>query len=642
MSVRILTIVMLLAGLTWAEPASTQPTTKPARHNRRDAAVATAKPTTRPTAQPAKQENVVPSLRETIAKLQEKRKAERDQLKVAYIDLDHPIAEAPAKFAIFSDPTLTLRSVLDRLHQAAQQKDVRAVLLNLGETQFNLAQAQELRDALAAFNRAGKRAFVYADSYDTAAYVAASGATDICMLSGGEIEIPGVGLETMFAKGLLDKVGVKADYIQIGQYKGADEMYTRTEPSNEVRGELNKILDSIYQQIVDGIADHRNLPRSQVEEMINGVMMIGRVAKDRGFVDHLVDQDGLRALMKKELGREIDLLQDYGAAKREQVDFSDAFSLLRSLAKKPKETHKPAVALLYAEGVIVDGDGDEGLFGSGTVGSDDLRKALRIAARDENVEAIVLRIDSPGGSALASEVIWQSIRRAAKDKPVIISIGGMAASGGYYLASGGEYIFADPTAIVGSIGVVGGKFVYKDLFDKVGLHTQEFTRGQNANLFSSNSPFSEQQRRLVTNWMKQTYDQFTDRVMSTRGQKIKDIDQVAHGRIFSAKQARDLGMVDELGGLQKAIAYAARQADLDAGQYEVKTIPQTRTLADLLRGGDVDAKMPFAPKTSLATDSLLHALSPRTSGVLMQQLQMLQLLQKRPVMLVSPYVITVR
>ncbi|MGE5607862.1 MAG: signal peptide peptidase SppA [Bacillota bacterium] len=643
MSVRILTIVMLLAGLTWAEPAATQPTTKPAKHGRRDAVtVAVAKPTTRPTAQPAKKENIVPSLRETIAKLQEKRKAERDQLKVAYIDLDHPIAEAPARFALLSDSTLTLRSVLDRLHQAVEQKDVRAVLLNLGETHFNLAQAQELRDALAAFNKTGKRAFVYADSYDTAAYIAATGATDICMISGGEIEIPGVGLETMFAKGLLDKVGVKADYIQIGQYKGADEMYTRTEPSNEVRGELNKILDSIYQQIVDGIADHRNLPRSQVEEMINGVMMTGKVAKDRGFVDHLVDQDGLRALVKKEMGREVDLLHDYGMEKRERADFSDVFSLLRSLAKKPKDTHKPAVALVYAEGVIVDGEGDEGIFGGGTVGSEDLRKSLRIATRDENVEAIVLRIDSPGGSALASEVIWQAIRRAAKEKPVIVSIGSMAASGGYYLASGGEYIFADPTAIVGSIGVVGGKFVFKDLFDKIGVHTQEFTRGQNANLFSSNEPFTEQQRRLVTNWMKQTYDQFTERVMSTRGKQIKDIDQVAHGRIFAAKQARDLGMVDELGGIEKAIAYAAQQADLDAGEYEVKTIPQTRTLADLLRGEDVDAKMPFVPKTSIAADSLLNVLSPRTSGLLMQQVRILQLLQKRPVMLVSPYVITVR
>ncbi|HEX2974240.1 MAG TPA: signal peptide peptidase SppA [Tepidisphaeraceae bacterium] len=641
MTGRIWTIVMLLAGLAWADPASTQPTTKPTRQT--TVALHPATPSTQPTTRPVKKKgDTVPSLRETIAKLQEKRKAEQDVLKVAYIDLDRPVSEAPARFSLFSDSSLTLRSVLERLHRAVEEKSVRAVLLNIGDTEFNLAQAQELRDALAAFNKAGKRSFVYADSYETASYVAATGATDICMISGGEIMIPGVSLETMFAKGLLDKVGVKADYIQIGQYKGADEMYTRTEPSQEVRGELNKILDSIYQQIVEGISNHRNLPRSQVEEMINGVMMTGKVAKDRGFVDHLVDQDGLRAMVKKEMGREVELLHDYGLTKREQMDWSSPFALLSSLAKKPKETDKPAVGLIYAEGVIVDGDGGEGILGGGSVGSDDLRKALRIATRDEDVEAIVLRIDSPGGSALASEVIWQAIHRAAQEKPVIVSIGSMAASGGYYLASGGDHIFADPTAIVGSIGVVGGKFVFKDLFDRVGVHTQDFARGQNANLFSSNEPFTEQQRRLVTNWMRQTYDLFTERVMSTRGKKIKDVDQVAHGRIFAAKQARELGMVDELGGIDKAIAYAAARADLAAGEYEVKTIPPTRTLADLLRGEDIETRMPFEPKVSIAPDSLLRALSPHTSGLLMQQMQVLQLLQKRPVMLVSPYVISVK
>ena len=641
MIARILTVVVLLAAIASARQATMRPTTKPAKPDNSQAAN---KPATQPSTKPiAASNSAFPSLRETIAKLQQTKKAEQDLLKVAYIDFDKPIAEKPASFVLFTDERMTLQSVLSRLNKAEKQKDVRAVLINIGDTNFNLAQAQEVRDALRSLNKAGKRTFVYADSYDTAAYIAASGASDICILEGGEIEIPGVGIQELFAKGLLDKVGVKADYIQIGQYKGADETLTRTEPSPELKGELNKVLDSLYQQIVDGISYHRNLPKSQVEDMINGVMMTGKVAKNRGFVDHLLDQDGLREMMKKELGRDVDLLHDYGEPKRPELDFSSPFAFLSMLTKKPAETHNmPAVALIYLDGVIVDGKGGDGLFSDGAAGSEDLRKALRLADRDQDVDAVVLRIDSPGGSALASEVIWQAARRVAKNKPLIISVGSMAASGGYYVASAGDYIFADPTAIVGSIGVVGGKFVMKDLFDKIGLNTATFFRGKNADLFSSAQPFTDSQRRIVTNWMKQTYEQFTDRVLTTRKDVIKDIDQVAHGRIFVAKQARELGLVDEIGGLDKAIAYAAQEAELNEGDYEVKVIPQTRTFADLLHGSDIDAKLPIQPQIQISPDSILRTLSPQLGRLIRQQIQVLQLLQDRPVMLVSPYLVKLK
>lgn len=615
------------------------------------ASFALAKPTTRPATQPATKaaEAKAGFAKDIIAKFQAQKQKESELAKVAYIELDQPVTEKPAEFVLLADTRVTLKSLLDRLTQAKQDKDLRAVLVNLGETQFNLAQAQELRDAFTDLRKANKRVFTYADSYDTTSYIAASGATDICMLEGGEIMIPGVGLETMFAKGLLDKVGVKADYVQIGQYKGADEQYTRTEPSKELREELNKIVDSLFEQIVDGIAYSRNISRNDVKEMINGVMLNGRAARERKFVDHLIDQDGLRDLMKKELGRDVNLVHHYGIEKREPMDFSNPFAFLSSLAKKPADDDaagdKPQIALIYAEGVIIDGESEDGIFGPAeAVGSENMRKALRIAARDENIKAIVIRIDSPGGSALASEVMWQAARRVAKDKPVIISIGGMAASGGYYLASAGHHIFADPTAIVGSIGVVGGKFVLKDLFDKVGLRTETFSRGSNAGLFSSNAPFSEAQKRLVTAWMQRTYDQFTERVMATRKGKIKDIDDVAHGRIFLAKQAKQLGMVDDLGGLDKAIAHAADRAKLKAGEYEVRTVPATRSLGDLLTGHDPDAAaaMPFRPNITIGPESILRSVSPATAKTLRQQLQVLQLLQNRPVMLVSPYVITVK
>jgi protease-4 len=623
------------------ESPATQPAQRTASGATTQPAVAST-PTTGPTTRSIAQKFPTPA--EIVERMKLQRAREDAKTKVAYLDLNEAIVEKPADFSFFGgDSGTTLRSLLSRLHKAQTDKDVRAVLVTLGAgSGMNLAQAQEVRDALVDLRRAGKKTFVYADSYDTIGYTVASGATDVCLLEGGELMIPGIGIETMFYKGTMDKLGVSADYIQIGEYKGAEEPYTRTEPSPELRAELTNLIDALYDQIVDGISLSRSMSTSAVREMIDDTMLSGRVAKERGFVDHLIDQDGLRALLKDELNNEVALLSEYGKPKREPLDFSNPFALLTALAKKPEVSDKPAVAIIYAEGVITDGDGEAGLFGGGGVGSESMRRTIRMAARDRDVKAIVLRIDSPGGSALASEVIWQALRRAAAEKPVIVSIGSMAASGGYYLASAGDYIFADPSAIVGSIGVVGGKFVMRDLFEKVGLTTQSFTKGRNADLFSSTSPWSDRQKRLVRTWMQQTYDQFTQRIMTTRSDRIKDIDKVARGRIFLAKQARELGMVDALGGLEAAIAYAADQASLKPGDYDVRMLPEPKTFADLLMGRDEEVAMPFRPTVTIASDSILHALAPAQRKLVMQQLQSLQLLQDRPVMLMSPYVITVK
>jgi protease IV len=581
----------------------------------------------------------------TPAELLERMKKMQEQheslLKVAYFDLSERIVEKPADFSLFGESGgETLQALLERLYQARDDAGVRATLLTIRDTDLNLAQAQEIRNALVEIRRAGKQTFVYADSYDTVSYTVASGATNVCLLEGGQIMMPGIGVEAMFAKGLLDKVGVVADYVQIGEYKGADEQFTRTGPTDELRGELNKLIDALYEQIVDGISLNRNIPREQVRQIIDDAIITAPAARQRGLIDHLVDMDGLRDLIAEELGDEINLVHDYGRPERPELDFSNPFALFASIAHRPEPSGKPMVALVHVEGMIVDGKGGDGLFGGGA-GSEDIRTALRIASRDDEVKAVVLRINSPGGSPLASEVMWQSARRVAEDKPVIVSIGSMAASGGYYVASAGDHIFADPTAVVGSIGVVGGKFVLKDLYEKLGLSTEAFHRGRNADLFSSSQPFSDRQRRMVTNWMRQTYDTFTDRIMATRSGKIRDIDQVARGRIFVARQAMEMGMVDELGGLQEALSYAAGKAGLERGEFEVRLLPAPRSLADLFMGGP-DAAMPFQPQVQVSADSVLRALPAPARRAVMQQVMLMQMLEERPVLLVTPYVITVR
>ncbi len=625
---------LISSSLVFAE-ATTKPTTNPTTRR----AAQSTQPTTNPVAKH------FPTPAELARKMLAKKDEQAKKLSVAYFDLTGTVREKPAGFSWFAEESLTLRELIDQMERVKEDPDVKAALIYLGSgTGLNMAQAQEVKQVLTDMRRAGKKTFIYADSYDTTSYLLASAGTNVCMLEGGEVFIPGIGFETMFYKGTLDKLGVHADYVQIGEYKGAEEPYTRSQPSEELKGEMNKLVDSYFQQVVDQISLNRNIAKDKVKRTIDTAILSGKEAKDAGWVDHLTDADGLRALMKDELGDEVKIIHNYGMAERAPVDLSNPFALFQMLNQKPVESDLPKIAVVYAEGTIIDGIGGEGMLGGVSIGSEDIRRAMRVAARSEDVKAIVIRIDSPGGSALASEAMWQSVRRVAKEKPVIISIGSMAASGGYYLASAGDYIVADPSAIVGSIGVVGGKFVMTDLYEKLGISTMTFQRGQNAGLYSSTSRFDDRQKRMVRTWMKNTYDQFTDRIKETRGKKIKDIDEVARGRIFLAEDAKDLGMVDELGGLTAALQVAAKRAKLEKGTYDITVLPKPATFADMMTGGSgADAEMPFKRpliKFEIKADSILKMLPGNVRASLGQQLQLMEILENRPVAVMAPFVMT--
>jgi protease-4 len=627
-----MTVVVLMGcSLVMGKPGpTTVPTTKPATQ-----------PTTKSVKPAAK---TFPTAAEMAKKILAKRDAEASKSQVAYFDLTTAVREKPADFSLFGEESQTLRELIARIDAAKDDPKVNAVLIYLGSgTGLKMAQVQEVRESLTALRRAGKKTFAYADSYDATGFMLASACTNVCLLEGGEIFIPGIGFETMFYKGSLDKLGVQADYVQIGEYKGAEEPFTRSGPSEELKSEMNKLVDSYYKQIVDTISLNRNLSNEKVKRVVDNAILSGRQAKDAGWVDHLVDADGMRDLMKAELNNDVNVLHHYGIPERQPLDLSNPFAIFQLMMQKEPVSDLPKIAVVYAEGAIMDGQGGEGMLGGMSVGSEDIRTAMRLASRDEKVKAIVIRIDSPGGSALASEAMWQSVRRVAKDKPVIVSIGSMAASGGYYLASAGEYIVADPSAIVGSIGVVGGKFVMNDLYEKLGITTQTFQRGQNAGLFSSTERFDDRQKRMVRTWMKNTYDQFTDRIKETRGKKIKDIDEVARGRIFLAEEAKGLGMVDELGGLTVAINHAAKRAKLEKGEYDVTVLPKPTTIADILNGtAGADASMPaFAPrmKIEIKPDALLRVLPANVRDSLGQQLQLMEILEARPVAVMAPFIV---
>jgi protease-4 len=559
--------------------------------------------------------------------------------------MSSPVMEQPSGFSLFGgSPGTDLRGVLSRLEQAREDENCRAVLLTFyNGGLMNMAQAQEIRRALGKLREAGKRTFIYADTYDTVSYLVASAATDVCLMDGGEVFMPGIMIEPMFYRGTLDKLGIVPDYVQVGEYKGAEEPYTRTGPSPELAGEMEQLAEAIHGEIVRQIARGRGLSKEKVAGLIDDAMIPAKKARMNGLVDHLVDVDGLRVLMSESLGEEeVRIDAAYGSSQEEfDADNPLAVFAVMSQARQQVSTSGPSIGLIYAEGVITGGEGgSDGLFAEGGI-----RRAMRMAERDENIKAIVIRIDSPGGSALASEAMYQAVRRVAETKPVIVSIGNMAASGGYYLACAGDTIIADPSAIVGSIGVVGGKLVLEGLYEKLGLSTATFSRGANADIYSSTEPWSDEQRELIRKWMTSTYELFTERVMESRGRKITDVDAVARGRIFLARDARKLGMVDRLGGIEEAITLAARRAELGEA-YEVVTIPENQ-FNPFQQGGlpipigqvpDIQVNV----KLSAEAAGLIQLLPAHLREALSRTVQLSGLLEDRPVVLMMPYLIRVR
>ena len=379
---------LIVTGAVWAAPKdSATGATDAAGATTRSATRVSARATTTPTTAPARLDA------KKLAEQLHQMKQEKQKLaKVAHFDLKDQLTERPPTFTLFPEQSNdTLLSLVQRLKEAADDDEIRGVLITLRGAQLSLSQAGELRDALAKVNARKKPTFVYADSYETAGYVMATGASDICLLPGGDLMMPGVGLEVMFARGLLDNIGVKADFIQIGEYKGADEALTRTAASDQLRGEMTRLADSLYGQIVLTISQQRHLKPEVVKGLIDEAIIPAGRAKEQKLVDHLVDLDEVKALIGKSIGQQVELVRHYGEADREAIDLSNPFSLLAMLNQKSKVETGPAIGLVYVDGVITEGDGDESLFSEEGTGDGYLRKAMRLAERDDDIKAIVVR-----------------------------------------------------------------------------------------------------------------------------------------------------------------------------------------------------------------------------------------------------------
>src|SRR4051812_10109407 len=444
-----------------------------------------------------------------------------------------------------------LRPTLRALHEAADDPRVVGLVAKVGGS-LPWAAMQELRIGVQRFVAGGKPAVAWAESFgevaDTAAYVLATAFDAIWLQPGGGIGLLGVSAETTFLGGALEKLGVQPQFEQRHEYKNAVDTLTRTAFTEPHREALERLTRSLYDEAVERVAEGRSLSPDRVRELVDTGPRTAVEARDAGLVDELGYRDQVYDAVRGQVGVETDLL------------FADRWAPRR----RPQLPlpRRGRVALVQVRGTIVGGRTRRGVMGR-QVGSDSVTAELRAVLGDDHVRAVVLRVDSPGGSAVASETIWREVCRVRESgRPVVVSMGALAASGGYYVACPADVIVALPGTLTGSIGVFGGKFVLRDALHRVGLTTGSVEQGEHALMFSSRRGFAEDERERLAAAVDAIYDDFVGKVAAGRKRPVAEIEAVARGRVWSGRDGVEMGLVDQLGGLRDAVRIARERAGL--------------------------------------------------------------------------------
>ena len=442
-----------------------------------------------------------------------------------------------------------LRPTLRALHEASEDRHVVGLVAKLGGP-LPWAAMQELRQGVRAFAAGGTPTVAWAETFeaDMSSYVLASAFGEIWLQPTGGLGLLGVGVEATFVRGTLDKIGVEPQLDQRHEYKNAANQVMRTEFSDAHRESLDRLAGSVFDQAVADIAAGRDMAVDRVRELVDTGPRTAPEALDAGLVDRLGYRDEVYGAIRSRVPEEADLL------------FADRWQPARRI--RPPSRHREHVALVEARGAIVSGH-NRRAGGGRQVGSDSIGGELRSAAGDARVRAVVLHVDSSGGSAVASDAIRREVARVRETgKPVVVSMGEVAASGGYYIACPADVIVALPSTLTGSIGVFGGKFVVRDLLERLGLTTGSVERGARSRMYSARRGFSDEERERLAVALDAVYDDFVSRVATGRGRSVEEIEPVARGRVWTGRDAREVGLVDELGGLRDAVRIASARAGL--------------------------------------------------------------------------------
>jgi protease-4 len=495
---------------------------------------------------------------------------------VLELDLRQHIEDAPPAISMpsFDGGALSVVGIVNTLEKAATDPSVKGLLVRAGSGSGLLpAQIQEIRSAIADFEKSGKFAITHFQDFQEpglSGYYLASVGSEVWMQPSGGMLSSGIASSAYFFKGTLDKLDSSARVLNYYEYKTAMHPFIYGDYTAPQREETTQLLQSIFDSYAGEIAISRNMKVDELKAKLGGVPFIGEEARKAGFVD--------------KLGFDIDA-EDAAEAKAgtgaEIVEFADYASHAGSAYAKGA-----VIAFVQGDGMIVEGKQEEGLFGSsGLMAGDTVAKALLDAADDKDVKAILFRVNSPGGSAIASDQIWNAVERAQKaGKPVVIDMSGLAASGGYWVSMGADKIIAQPTTITGSIGVVGGKFILKGLYDKLGVHAGEISVGGDKQfMFSDQHPFTAEEWAALRKAFDAVYGDFTRKVADGRHLPLDKVREAAKGRAWTGTDAKRLGLIDELGGLKTAIAAAKSLAKLapDA-PIELRRYPERRSFFETL------------------------------------------------------------
>ncbi len=508
---------------------------------------------------------------------------------IAQVTLTGALPDGVGQGGLLADVSPHLHRIIERLDKAADDARVKGVVLAIESPGLGRARADELRAAIGRIRQAGKPVAAHLVGSAPVHYMVALACDTITMPPAATLEITGVRTEVMFFKEMLDKLGVQAEILQVGEFKGAGEPLTRSTMSPQLRAQYEAFVGDLFEQLVERIAADRKLAPEKVRELIDTGVFTPAAAREAGLIDAVGYEDEVAAALAKEVDLdEPKIARDYAERKMDN-DFSGIGGLVKLVEMLSGQKQAAAagkgkqVAIIHVAGEIAEGKGRDDLLAGGSAGSDTVIEAIRDAAKDEKVAAIVLRIDSPGGSALASDLIWREAERTKK--PVVASLSDTAASGGYYIAVAADRIVAAPGTLTGSIGVVGGKIAVGGALERYGVHTDVVSKGKNAGWLSTQAPFTEAEREAFMTTMKDVYRLFTSKVAEGRKLELAKLDALAEGRVFTGRMAKEAGLVDRLGTLDDAIDEAKKLAGIAADEdLERVLLPEPRGLFDDLFG----------------------------------------------------------
>ena len=461
-----------------------------------------------------------------------------------------------------------LSDVIRAIDEAKTDDNIKGISILNDESDLGMAQLKALRDELEAFKKSGKFVYAYSNMYSQKEYYLNSVANTVYINPIGELDFKGLSSEVLFFKDFQEKSGLKMEVIRHGKYKSAVEPFLENEMSPANREQVLALLNSVWNSMVTDISKSRNVSVLQLNTIADGLLArTPEMAKAQKLVDVIAYEDEYHNAIRKAI--KVDSDEDYN-----KIDIKDYADNVAKTVKENATNDK--IAIIYAQGEIGNGEGDLNIIGEGS-----MRRSLQDARKNENIKAIVLRIDSPGGNALTSDLIWREIELTKKVKPVVVSMGNYAASGGYYLACNANKIFAEANTITGSIGVFGTLPNFSKLIDKVGIHVAQVNTHENAADYSVFKPLDEKFRIVTQESVERIYNTFINRVAAGRKMTFAQVDSIAQGRVWSGSEAVKVGLVDEIGGMDAALKEAAKLAKINT--YKTQNFPQyEKSFDDLL------------------------------------------------------------